>query len=252
MNASSHSAFSVDAVVLGVPDVSAASAFHSAMFTGGGAMSLEFRPDSELDRSAGLRAALAAITPGPSGVTAIIAAAEKAGARVIKPAKKQLFGEFAGSVRAPDGSLWKLAAASKRDPRGDAGSASQATTETAVYLAVASPKTSKKFYEALGMTTEHDYGDTFVDFTVSGGRSRLGLIPVKGLAKDLGISGDEPATGCPGVALRHNAGSRKAVDALVAAAESAGGSVISAPGTDDSVGAVVADPDGHRLVIYPV
>ncbi|WP_054820753.1 hypothetical protein [Arthrobacter sp. JCM 19049] len=38
------------------------------------------------------------------------------------------------------------------------------------------------------MLTRHDYGDKFIDFQLTEGGFRLGLLPRKGLAKDVGAN----------------------------------------------------------------
>lgn len=264
----STSGFSIDSVVIVVPDshtTSELSTFYSSMFGVDRATTdsevastpaREFLTASEWEELVGTssfepvhspspRIALAAITPGPSGVSAIVDAAAEAGAAIVKPAKKQLFGEFAASLRAPDGTTWKIAAASKKDVESPFGE----LTETAAYLAVSSPKASKDFYRALGMTAEHNYGDTFVDFTVGTHQSRLGLLQVKGLAKDLGVRAQGLGTEPPRVLLKHSADSRKAAEALATAAGVAGGRVLKVTESGSQYSVLVTDPDDHLLLI---
>lgn len=47
-------------------------------------------------------------------------------------------------------------------------------TEIATFLGVATPKASKTFYVALGVTIDRDYGNKFVDFALTPGNSVWG------------------------------------------------------------------------------
>ncbi|MGQ5227744.1 hypothetical protein [Streptomyces sp. yara] len=116
------------------------------------------------------------IVNGPAEVKALLDAAAH-GATVLKPARKEFFGEFTAVHRAPDGAVWKLAAASKKDKRLVPGP--PRPTGTAVYLGVARPKASRAFHETPGMSVDRDYGDEFIDFTAADGVCRLACCPAK-------------------------------------------------------------------------
>ncbi|MFJ9554593.1 VOC family protein [Nocardiopsis sp. NPDC101807] len=255
---------STDIITVGVPDVSAAHAFYASAFSAAaddgrnaeldlhGTGRLAFRRIDELAAACGADPAtsgfrgyvLSSIVQRPAEVRALLDAATAGGATVVKPARKEFFGEFAAVHRAPDGAVWKLAAASKKD-KGPVPAVPR-PTETAVFLGVAGPKASKVFYEALGMVADHDYGDKFVDFAVSAGACRLGLLPRRALAGDAGVDGQ--GEGFSALALTHTAGSREEVDALLAAADSAGGRVTApaAPTGGGGYAGRFTDPDGHH------
>ncbi|MEQ4302090.1 VOC family protein [Plantactinospora sp. B6F1] len=261
-------AITLDVITLGVPQVDAAYTFYTAAFAPPnngddraigldlhGTGHLAFRQIDALAADVGARPAssgfrgyvLSSIVGGPSEVRVLLETATANGATIVKPAKKQLFGEFTAVYRAPDGAVWKLAASSKKDS-GPVPSPPR-PTETAIYLGVAEPKASKAFYETLGMRTEHDYGDKFIDFTVAGGVCRLGLLRRRDLARDAGV--DEHGDGFSAVVLTHTAASRAEVDTLLTAADSAGGRVTAdATQTDqgDYVGRFT-DPDGYHWKI---
>jgi uncharacterized protein len=251
---------SLDVITLGVPDVEAARAFYSSAFSPTttadgldmhGTGELALRPLDALAADAGTDPAgrgfrgfvLSCIVAQPSEVEALVDAAVAGGATVLKPAKKGFFGGFSATYRAPDGVIWKLAAPSKKDT----GPASDPPrpTETEVILGVAEPKASKAFYEALGMSADRDYGDKFVDFTISEGVCRLGLMPRRSLAKDAGVDAD--GHGFPAAVLTHGAGSRDAVESILEAAASAGGSVTVAAtqGEEGGYAGYFTDPDGY-------
>lgn len=254
---------SLDVVTLGVPDVDAAHRFYTAAFSptavdhggfvdidlhgtghlglyGTDALSAEAHTDPATTGFRGY--VLTYIVDQPSDLDAVVEAAVDAGARVIKPAKKRLFGEYSAVFEAPDGAIWKPAAATKKDT----GPAAKppVPTETAALLGVAEPKASKDFYAALGMIVDRDYGNKYVDFRPAPGTSRLGLMPRDALAKDVGV--DEEGSGFGAVVLHRRAESPAEVDAVLAAAVSAGGHVtVPAEEADwGGYGGHFADPDG--------
>ncbi|MFJ4767654.1 VOC family protein [Streptomyces uncialis] len=260
-------ALSVDLITIGVPQVEGASAFYSSAFSAtataaddgrtagfdlNGTGRLGVQQIEVLAAESGANAAtsgfrgyvLSSIVSQPAEVRALLDTAAAQGATVVKPAKKEMFGEFAAVYRSPDGAVWKLAAASKKDT--DTVPDPPRPTETAVYLGVAKPKTSKVFYEALGMSVDRDYGDKFIDFTIADGVCRLGLLPRKALAKDAGV--DENGDGFSALVLTHTAASRDDVDTLLSAVGPAGGRVTGAPaetGQGDYAGHFT-DLDGYH------
>lgn len=252
----------LDAVALGVPQAEAARDFYASAFSADrvdsgtaavdlhGTGRLAFYQIEALAAEVGVSPAtsgfrgyvLGSIVSQPGDVKALLQSAEDAGAAVVKPAKKQLFGEFTASYQAPDGAVWKLAASSKKDTSPVAEPPKP--TESAIYLGAASPKSSKAFYEALGMSAEHDYGDKFVDFHITAGNLRIGLLPRKDLAKDVGV--DERGDGFAAVVLTHAAASPDEVDALLSAAAAAGARVTAAAESDNGDHAgYFTDPDGY-------
>ena len=222
-------ALEVNAVELAAGDPAAAAGFYAALFDTGGVTPVT---DGTIGSGFG-GAVLGAVVPHAGDVRAVIDSARAAGATVLKEPKKRLFGEYAGVFRAPDGALWKITAGSRKD-RGGA-TLPVRPTETAVYLGVASPKASKKFYEALGMRAEHDYGNTFVGFHHAEGAPRLGLMTRAALAKDAAV--DPAGSGPSGVVPVYAADGRTDADRLLAAVAAAGGTV----GTGDGF----TDPDGQ-------
>lgn len=258
-------ALSLDIITIGAPQVEAARAFYASAFSapatgdghdtglglhGTGRLLLHqvdaLAADSgTAPATSGFRGCvLSTIVGQPAEVRALLDAATANGATVVKPPKKELFGEFTAVYQAPDGAVWKLAANSKkdRDPVPDP----PRPTETAVYLGVAQPKASKVFYEALGMSARHDYGDKFIDFTTADGASRLGLLTRRALAKDVGV--EERGDGFSALALTHTTASPEGVDALLAAVGPAGGRV-TAPAAQTEEGGYAgrfSDPDGHH------
>ncbi|WP_423057270.1 VOC family protein [Brevibacterium linens] len=179
----------------------------------------------------------------PSEVQAVMDAAASAGAQVLKPAKKALFGSFSGSFRAPDGSIWKVAADSNKN-KGEAVAVPR-PTEISIILGVKDPKASRTFYQALGLKTDRDYGNKYIDFQPQQGASRLCLMQRGVLAKDVGIN--DPGDGTGGLTLSHRAETSEDIDQLIAVAESSGSrSATSQAHEDESGSGHFADPDGFR------
>ena len=258
----------LDTIVLGVTQPDAAHDFYLPLSStssengssstlhlrGGGGLALQ-PVDSLADQlatgaaSSGFRGhVLSSIVVQPSEVETLLDSALRSGATLLKPAKKQLFGEFTATYRAPDGTIWKLAAASKKN---SAPAHAQPTPlENAVYLGVASPKASSAFFAALGMSLDHDYGDKFIDFTLTPGAYRLGLLPRKGLAKDVGVTDD--GQGFAAAVLAHGASSREDVDRLLTTAESSGGSVVTTAAVDaaGTYSGTFTDLDGYYWKVF--
>ncbi|WP_422647160.1 VOC family protein [Actinoalloteichus caeruleus] len=255
----------LDRITLGVPRVAEATDFYASAYplatTGGkpstslhlaGSGRIDLRGVEELaaevdanPASSGFRGlVLSAIVNQPSEVEALLDNATSRGATVVRPPRKRLFGEFAAAYRAPDGAVWKLAAVNKRNTAPAVAPAS--LVETAVYLGVGSPKASATFYAALGMRVDRDYGDKFVDFTVTAGAFRLGLLPRGALAGDVGVDGR--GDGFSATVLTHTAASRVELDALLGVARTAGARIVTPATQVDGDGHVahVADPDGHH------
>ncbi|WP_460748117.1 VOC family protein [Myceligenerans cantabricum] len=182
----------------------------------------------------------------PSEVQAVMDAAARAGARVLKPAKKALFGSFSGSFQAPDGAVWKVAADSSKNKGESAGS--PRPTEISIILGVQDPKASRTFYQALGMTTDRDYANKYIDFQPLRGAARFCLMPRAVLAKDVGI--DDPGEGTGGLTLGRRTETREGLDQLMAIAESAGGSPDGpAEQAAEANSSHFADPDGFRWAL---
>ena len=254
----------LDVVHLGVPDVDAAREFHSAALgatVGGdadgafldlhGAGRLALHPAGGLAAAAGTPerspdgfggVVLSVVVARSGDVDALLEGATAAGATIVKPGKKILFGAFSGAYRAPDGSLWQVTAPKKGEGAG--GPTPPTATETQAMLGAADPRTSKAFYVALGMTPDRDYGSKYLDFAPGPGAGRLAFMTRGALATQ--VAADPAASAAAGVVLGVTVEDAGEVDAVLAAATRAGGR-ITAPATTDAHGhrtGHVADPDG--------
>lgn len=253
---------SLDEIALGVPDVQAAHAFYATVLGAGGdgenaridlhgtgavglqrVDTLAANANAEPSTSGFRGYVVSYVVRQPSEVEALTAAAVQGGARVLKAPKKSLFGAFSAVCQAPDGSVWKLAAPTKKDT--GAPAEPPRPTETVVILGVADPKASRAFYAALGMTVDRDYGSKYVDFRATPGTCRLGLMRRTALAKDAGVDAD--GSGFRAVVFDHRAESRAELDALLATVPPAGGHVTVAASEREAGGcrAQFTDLDGH-------
>jgi uncharacterized glyoxalase superfamily protein PhnB len=113
-----------------------------------------------------------------------------------------------------------------------------------VALGVSDVSRSKQFYGDLGWPIKVDQGQ-FVLFDAAAGSSGLALYKTEALARDAGVSAD--GTGFHGLTFSYIVRSNDRVDALLADAERAGGSIIR-PAEQAKWGGYFgyfADPDGY-------
>lgn len=97
--------------------------------------------------------------PQPSTVNSFIDSAPAAGASVLKPAAKSLWG-YGGVVQAPDDTIWTIASSSRKDT----GPVSRDIGAIVLKLGVADMDASKKFYLDHGLTVAKSYGTRYVEF----------------------------------------------------------------------------------------
>lgn len=119
------------------------------------------------------------------------------------------------------------------------------TTVTAITLGVDDIDRARRFYEAgLGCTMEHE-ADGFVALSIGDAASTLALYTVDALAADAGVA--PRGSGFRGAAMSFITDTAEGVDAVFAAAQSAGGTVVK-PARSQFWGGYtgyLADPDGH-------
>jgi catechol 2,3-dioxygenase-like lactoylglutathione lyase family enzyme len=172
---------SIESVTLHVDDVPAAERFYESAFGLDGRVRLAHSDAA----TTGFRGfTLSLIVAGPASVDALVAAALAQGADELKPAKKQFWGGYSGVVRAPDGTIWKVATEAKKDT----GPATKAIDAITLILGVAGMAASKRFYVEQGLTVGKSFGGRYVDFHAPHGSIKLGLYKRRGLAKDAGVS----------------------------------------------------------------
>ncbi|WP_030452549.1 glyoxalase [Herbidospora cretacea] len=170
---------SFESVTLEVPDPTAADAFYNAFGLG---PYVHVRASDA--PTTGFRGfALSLVVSQPGNVDALIGAALDAGATTLKPATKGFWG-YGGVVRAPDGTICKIATSKKKDT----GPAARHIDQVALLLGVADVKASKRFYVDRGLAVAKSFGGKYVEFDTPSSAVTLALYPRRALAKDTGVS----------------------------------------------------------------
>ncbi len=172
----------IASVTLEVPDPTTAAAFYSAAF-GLGAR-LDVRP-SEAPTTGFRGFTMSLVVSQPSTVDSLLGSALDGGATALKPAEKGFWG-YGGTVRAPDGAVWKVATSSKKDT----GPATRQIDDVVLLLGVADVKASKRFYIDRGMVVKRSFGSKYVEFASNGSDVKLALYGRRALAKDAGVPPD--------------------------------------------------------------
>ncbi|QYC40943.1 Glyoxalase-like domain protein [Nonomuraea coxensis DSM 45129] len=165
-------------VTLEVPDPAAASAFYDAF-----GLSPYVRLRAAQSPADGFRGfALSLVVSQPGNVDAFVAAALEAGATALKPATKSFWG-YGAVVRAPDGTICKIATSAKKDT----APAARRVGQVALLLGVADVKASKRFYAGRGLAVAKSFGGKYVEFATPSSAVTLALYPRRALAKDAGV-----------------------------------------------------------------
>lgn len=179
---------SLASVTLEVADPEAARRFYSAF-----GVDTHIRLRASQANSTGFRGFTLALTvSGPATVDNFVGAAVDAGATVLKPAAKSLWG-YGGVVQAPDGTIWKIATSAKKDT----GPATREIDEVVLLLGVEDVKATKQFYVGRGLTVAKSFGGKYAEFAP--GQSspvKLALYKRRALAKDLGVPADGTGSHC--------------------------------------------------------
>ncbi|MEU9554144.1 VOC family protein [Streptomyces fumanus] len=204
---------SIDSVTLEVADPTAARRF----------LTTAYGPDPRI----GLRAAeapatgfrgftLSLVTSQPADVRALFDAAVAAGAEVLKPAAKSLWG-YGGVVRDPDGTIWQLVSSAKKDT----GPATGRVDEIVLLLGVEDMAASKRFYVGQGLTVAKSFGSRYIEFASGPDTVKLALYKRRALAEVAGV--DAEGTGSHRIAIGSAAGPFTDPDGFVWEAVSAAG-----------------------------
>ncbi|MFI8823913.1 glyoxalase [Streptomyces sp. NPDC053431] len=173
---------SLASVTLEVADLEAARRFYSAF---GVDAYLRLRQSEAL--STGFRGFTLALTvSGPATVDGFVGAAVDAGATVLKPAARSLWG-YGGVVQALDGTIWKIATSAKKDTGPD----TRVIDEIVLLIGVEAVKATKQFYTDRGLTVAKSFGSKYVEFAPGESSPvKLALYKRRALAKDLGVPAD--------------------------------------------------------------
>jgi hypothetical protein len=172
---------SIQSVTLEVPEPAAAEAFYTAAFGLGD----KVRVRASHSPTTGFRGfTLSLVVAQPSTVDSLISTALAGGATALKPAKKQLWGGYSGVVRAPDGTIWKVATSAKKDT----GPVTRDIDGIVLILGVADMASSKHFYVDHGLAVAKSFGSKYAEFDAEADAIKLSLYKRSGLAKDAGVT----------------------------------------------------------------
>jgi hypothetical protein len=184
---------SIENVTLEVADPTAADRFYTAALD----LGTRIRVRASEAPTTGFRGfTLSLVVSQPATADGLIGAALDAGATVLKPAAKSLWG-YGGVVRAPDGTILTVASSTKKDT----GPATRQIDDIVLQLGVADVAASKRFYVDRGLAVAKSFGGRYVEFDT--GPVKLTLNKRRALAKVAGVSPD--GTGSPGMVIGSDA-----------------------------------------------
>lgn len=142
----------------------------------------------------------------PATVNSLIDSALDAGATVLKPAVKSLWG-YGGVVQGPDGTIWTVASSSKKD----ASPVTRQIDAIVLQLGVTDVAASKQFYLDHGLAAAKSYGSRYVELDT--GPVKLTLNKRGALAKTAGVLPD--GTGSHRLVIGSDAGAFTDSDGFV-------------------------------------
>jgi catechol 2,3-dioxygenase-like lactoylglutathione lyase family enzyme len=170
----------IEHITLEVADPGAADRFYTAVL--GLGTRVRVRP-SEASTTGFRGFTLSLVVSQPATVNGLVGEALDAGATVLKPVAKSLWG-YGGAVQAPDGTILTFASSAKRDT----GPATRQIDDIVLQLGVADVAASKRFYGDRGLAVAKSYGRRYVEFET--GAIKLALLKRRSLAKVAGVSPD--------------------------------------------------------------
>lgn len=169
----------IHAITLEVPDLATAEAFYAA-FLG---PEVPVRLGTSQAATSGFRSfTLSLVVPRPADVDRLVDAGIDAGASVLKPVARSMWG-YGGVLRAPDGTIWKVATTAKKDT----GPATGRVDDVVLLLGVGDVLASKRFYVDRGLVVDRSFGRKYVQFEAPAGTVKLALYGHRALAKDAGV-----------------------------------------------------------------
>lgn len=186
----------LDSITLEVDDLDLARSFYDAAFCLDGQLQLR----QSTAPTTGFRGfTLSVMVAQPADANAVVDAALAAGATTLKPATKSLWG-YGGVVQAPDGTIWQVATAVKKD----SGPATGRIDDIVLLLGVSDMMASKRFYLDRGLTVAKSFGRKYVEFDMPSSPVKLALYGRRGLAKVAGVPAD--GTGSHRLAINSGTG----------------------------------------------
>lgn len=169
----------IDSLVIEAADPASAERFYAAAFGLGPLV----RVRAAASPSTGFHGFMPSLMVAqPAAVRRLVDAAAAAGATVIKPAAKSMWG-YGAVVQAPDGTVWKIATAAKKDTAPDTGEIDRIV----LLLGTDDVLASKRFYVEQGFTVGKSFARSYVEFVSPEGGVQLALYRRGPLAKDAGV-----------------------------------------------------------------
>ncbi|WP_026851067.1 glyoxalase [Glaciibacter superstes] len=179
MTTTTSESVTIASVTIEVADPSAARRFYTTAFGLDDLVHL-YASDAPTTGFRGFTMSL--IVGQPSTVNNLIDSAINAGATILKPVEKSMWG-VGGVVQAPDGTIWKVATSAKKDT----GAATRRFDQIVLLLGAENVSTSKRFYVDRGLAVGKSFG-SYVDFAMPSSPVKLGLYKRRALAKDAGVA----------------------------------------------------------------
>lgn len=170
---------SIESLILDVPDVDAAREFYAAAFGDLGNRLQVRASDAPAVGFGGYSISL--IVAQPADADHLFESAVAAGATVIKPVTKSMWG-YGGVVQAPDGAIWKFVSEKKKNK----GPATGEIEAIVLLIGVDDVAASKRFYIDRGLKVAKSFGKKYAEFAPDGG-VKLALLRRAEVAKDAGV-----------------------------------------------------------------
>ncbi|EGD54988.1 glyoxalase [Gordonia neofelifaecis] len=169
----------INTLTLQVADVDAAKSFYDKAF----GLTDRLRFEQSDEATSGFRGfVISLVVADPAVVDSFFDPAIAAGARAVKPAKKSFWG-YGGVLEAPDGTLWKIAASSKKVT----GAPLRVVDSLVLLIGTDDIVESKGFYSDRGLPVAKSFGRKYVEFEAGTGAVTLALYGRKAAAKDAGV-----------------------------------------------------------------
>ena len=173
---------SINALTITATDVDATQTFYNKAFGLGDRL----RVEQSDEPSSGFRGfVISLVVADPGVVDGFFDAAVAAGAKVVKPASKSLWG-YGATLEAPDGTVWTLASSTKKTTGAPLG----VVDSIVLLLGADDVAATKTFYIDKGFTVAKSFGRKYVEFEKGDGQITLALQSRKATAKNAGVPAD--------------------------------------------------------------
>jgi hypothetical protein len=187
----------ITSVTLEAVDPAAAERFYATTFGLGDRVRL--RPSST--PTSGFRGfTVSLMVPRPADVDRLVGVATESGATSVRSVSRSMWG-YGGVVQAPDGAIWKVATAARKDT----GPATGRIDDLVLLLGSDDVAASRRFYLQRGLTVARSFGRRYVEFASDEGAIKLALYGRRALAKDAGVAPE--GTGSTRLAISADLGS---------------------------------------------